>query len=162
MVKTKIYLPTREWTDVELDEQFHILPNFRVVEIANNLATEEIKLVIDSRAWVLLTMLQLTRNRYGSMNLNSVYRTSSYNKKVGGDPNSAHLRCWAFDWAKPGQSESQRKEVADWWKSLCFQFGQIGAINYYTNGYHCEIGSDVLFGNTDFKIRDYRGTSKDW
>lgn len=162
MIKSRIFLPTREWADVTFDEQYHILPNFRIVEIANNKASEEIKLVIDERAWLLLDMLQLTRYRYGSMNLNSVYRTASYNKAVGGDPNSAHLHCWAFDWAKPSQTEAQRKEVADWWRDLCDANGQIGAINYYTNGYHCEIGSDVLFGNTSFKIRDYRGTSKDW
>lgn len=162
MIKSRIYLPTREWADVTFDEQYHILPNFRIVEIANNEASEEIKLVIDERSWKLLNMMQLTRNNYGSMNLNSLFRTASFNRQVGGDPNSAHLYGWAFDWDKPGETNSNRNEKANWWKTLCFAFGEIGAINFYTNGYHCEIGSDELFGNTDFKIRDYRGTSKDW
>lgn len=162
-IKAQLYQPTAQILTVSLLTSQKILPNFTVEEIANNKAEETLKLVIgDDRAWKLLHMMQLTRYRYGSMTINSCYRTASYNKAVGGDPNSAHLKCWAFDWQKPNQTNAQRAEIAQWWRNLCIDFGEIGAINYYTHGFHCEVGSDILFGNKTFVIRDYRGKEGDW
>ncbi len=163
-IKAQLRLPSHELVTVVLDSEGLLLPNFRVKEIANNLAKDEIKLVIgDDRAWKLLEMLQLTRYRFGAMDLNSVYRTKSYNDSLKyADPNSAHLHCWAFDWQKKNQKTTDRNTVTQWWRDLCSFSGEIGAINWYTNGYHCEIGSDVCYGNKSFKIRDYRGKPGDW
>lgn len=163
-IKCQLWTPSRAIITAELDSEFRILPNFRVTELANNQAKDDIKLVIgDERAWRLLEMLQLTRYRYGRMDLNSVYRTKSFNSSLKyADPNSCHLKCWAFDWDCPNQTDSQRQEKAQWWKDLCTQYGEVGAINFYTSGYHCEIGSDVQYGQTSFKIRDYRGKAGDW
>lgn len=159
----KLLMPTGLVVSLDVDPQEKILRNFRFVEIANNKAKETCKLVIDTdRAWKLLRMLQITRDRFGPMNLNSVYRTKTYNKTVGGDAKSCHLKCWAFDWQKPNQTSAERKDVTEWWKSLCETFNEIGAINYYTSGYHCEIGSDIQYGATTFTIRDYRGKEGDW
>lgn len=157
-MKAQIYLPTAKIATVDLDPEFNILPNFKVKEIANNQAREDVKLVIpDERAWKLLRMLQLTRYKYGSMTLNSVYRTQSFNKTLeGADPRSCHLKCWAFDWSLPYAKMSQLTDIRTWWQNLCNDFGEIGAINYYTWGVHCEIGSNIQYGQTGFAVRNHR------
>ena len=162
-VKAKLWLPTGEWLITDLERSYYLLPNFQIWEIANTSAKDEIKLVVDERAWILLKMMQITRDRFGRMAINSVYRTKSFNDSLpNADKNSCHLNCWAFDWEIKNQSNAERQIVADWWKNLCREFGQIGAINYYSNGYHCEIGSDIQYGYTEFKIRDHRGKKGDW
>lgn len=164
-IQSKIYIPQlNRVIPVQLDKLTQILPNFIVGEIANNKAKETVKLVIgDDRAWRLLQLMQLTRYRFGKMNVTSVYRTESYNASLpNADRRSCHLKCWAFDWYIPKQTDAQRKNVAAWWKSLCEAYGEIGAINFYTNGYHCEIGSDIQYGAAAFSIRDYRGKQGDW
>ena len=157
-IKSTLWLPTNELLTLDLDSNYQILPNFKVWEIANNKTTDEIKLVIpNARAWKLLLMLQTTRDRFGSMDLGSCYRTEEYNSRpdVGGDPNSCHLVTWAFDWDE-SFSSAEYNTVTDWWRRLCQNAGEIGAIDYYNWGVHCEIGSDIRFGATSFKIRDYR------
>ena len=47
-------------------------------------------------------------------------------------------------------------------KIIADKYREVGAINLYTNGYHCEIGSDKSYGATGFTVRDYRGTKYDW
>lgn len=156
-IKTELWLPTNETATVELDREFHILPNFRLWELANNLAEEEVKMKVpDARAWKLLNMLQITRNKWGSMNINSCFRTPTFNSTLeGASSNSAHLRTWAFDWACPNQSYNQQSDKIAWWKSLCEVFAEIGAIGIYSWGYHCEIGSDILYGQKEFQVRRY-------
>ena len=162
-MKVQFLLPTNQWLTTEIDKRFAILPNFEAQEIANTSAKEDIKLVVDERAWKLLTMLQLTRNRFGRMAVSSVYRTKTFNASIpNADPKSCHLKCWAFDWPCANQTATDRTEKTEWWQSLCKAFGEIGAINLYSNGYHMEIGSDIQYGNTQFVVRDYRGKKGDW
>ena len=42
-----------------------------------------------------------------SMNVNAWYRTSAYNKKVGGNSNSSHLRGVATDIGMPSVSQAE-------------------------------------------------------
>ena len=156
MIKSQLWLPTGVFLTAELDEQFYILPNFRVWEIANNKAEEEIKLEIPSQyAWKLLNMLQITRNHIGRIDINSYYRTPTFNESVGGDPHSCHLIGEAVDISRPNQTASQRDSMIGWWSSLCEAFDEIGAIGLYPWGYHLEIGSDRRFGATMFTVRNY-------
>ena len=156
-MKIQMILPTGQMLTTDVDSSYKILPNFEVFELANVSAKEDIKLVIDERAWKLLQMLQLTRYRYGRMKLNSVYRTTSFNATVeGADTRSCHVKCWAFDWSWSTPSKAVIDDVCEWWKNLCTMFNEIGAINIYKWGFHCEIGSDIQYGSKSFQIRDRR------
>lgn len=155
LIKCELWLPTNETITTDLDSEHYILPNFRVWELANNKAKEELKLVIPSRwAWLELKMLQITRDRFGRIDVNSYYRTPSYNASVGGDPKSCHLIGEATDIARLANVTNDT--MIDWWERLCREFGQIGAIGLYSWGWHLEIGSDRRFGATGFQVRDYR------
>ena len=101
-------------------------------------------------------MLQLCRYKYGRININSYYRTKSFNDTLdGASSNSAHLYGWAFDWSWPNMTTPERKEVTQWWKDLCYFNNVIGAIGYYPWGLHCEVGSDILYGAKEFQVRNY-------
>ena len=150
-VKSSLWMPNGRHIICDLDEHDFLLPNFQVYEIANMSSSAEIKLEIpDALAWTFLTMLQITRDKYGKMVMNSVYRTEEFNSRpeVGGDPNSCHLNCRAFD--------TPTAVAIDWWRNLCREFHVIGAINLYDKYRHCEIGSDINYGLTEFKVRDHR------
>lgn len=163
-IKSRIILPTGTFLTTELDSSFYILPNFNVGELANNLAKDDIKFEIPLQlSWTFLTMMQIVRDKKGSMTVNSGYRTESFNASLKyADPKSAHLHMCALDEGKKGQSLSDRKDITTYFKNLCREFGVIGAINWYTNGQHYEIGSDLWYGNTEFVIRDFRGKPGDW
>jgi len=155
-IKCQLWLPSGAIETTELDSEFYILPNFRVWEIANNQAEEEVKLVIPSKwSWKLLQMLQITRNHLGRIDVNSFYRTESFNASVGGDTRSCHLISEAVDISRPNQTPKERDAMIAWWSSLCDAFDEVGAIGLYSWGYHLEIGSDRRFGQTAFAVRNY-------
>lgn len=77
----------------KLDGEKNLTPNFKVKEFACNDGSDLIKIDIE-----LVYLLQLIRDIAGkSLYINSGYRTSTYNKKVGGASNSYHLYGRAFD-----------------------------------------------------------------
>lgn len=161
--KCRFYLPSGTYFDVWLDGNKKLSKNFALYEYANKKSKDEIKAVFYTESWIHIKMIQRMRDMFGAMSGNSWYRTKEYNAKLtNADPRSAHLYGCAFDWYKPKETDYDRKYKADVWKNLCKEYGVVGAINYYTNGYHLEILSDKCYGNTTFKIRDYRGKKGDW
>ena len=66
--------------------------NFSVKEFRSRDGADEI--LIDEK---LVTLLQKMRDKFGRINISSAYRTSSYNRKVGGVDNSQHLYGLAAD-----------------------------------------------------------------
>ena len=141
----------------DIDGSAKILPNFTFSEIANTSAQETVKLQLDLRAQrIMLPMLQITRDHFGPMPISSFYRTKTFNASVGGDPKSCHLVAWAFDMPLT-MTEDVCRRWSDWWKVLCRDLDQVGAINLYDNYVHCEIGSDIRYGNKTFVVRDKRG-----
>ena len=74
------------------------------------------------------------------------YRTSSYNKKVGGNANSSHLRGVATDWGIPNVSQTDFIRYAKKWKALCKKHGVVGEAGLYTWGIH--LGSHVTYSKT--------------
>lgn len=150
--------------DEQIDGETQIAKNFKLKELANTLGdSSKPQYVITPQTVTFMKCLQDFRDTYNkSMTITSCYRQPAFNKKVGGDPSSAHLIGCAVDWKTGKQSSSQRANVASMWKDICTKNGIVGAINYYTNGYHLEMFSDICYGSKSFKIRDYRGRTGDW
>lgn len=80
------------------------------------------------------------------MTVNAWCRTAKYNKKVGGNANSSHLRGVATDIGMPGLSEDRFIKYAKKWKEICENHGVVGEAGLYTWGIH--LGSHVTYSNT--------------
>ena len=146
-----------------VDKYVKLAPHFRLVELANNLGDSSIQQWVDTpESRLFVVMLEEFRVWYDlPMVITSCYRQPEWNRKVGGDHRSAHLRGAAADWHIK-HTDEQRENVRKKWSSICSKYGVIGAINYYTTGYHLEAFSDRCYGNKTFVVRDYRGTARDW
>lgn len=147
----------------EVAKTAYLAPNFQLAELANNSGDKTLPQWIDSpESRVFVVMLQEMRTWMEKpMSIYSCYRQPAFNAKVGGDSRSAHLRAAAADWHVK-HTDLQREHVSTKWRKICESHGIIGAINYYSGGYHLEAFSDRCYGNKHFVIRDYRGTKKDW
>ena len=161
--KTRIYFQSGSFCETEIDSNVKIAPNFTFAEYVNKSAKDAVKAEFYPETWTHIKMMQEMRNTFGSMTISSWFRTKTFNASLkNADPRSAHQYGCAADWQKKGEKETDRKYKADVWKNLCNKYGVVGAINYYTNGYHLEILSDKCYGNSRFVIRDYRGKKGDW
>lgn len=100
------------------------------------------------RAWrrgrKLAKYLERTRKKVGQpLHLNSVYRTPSYNRAIGGEPNSAHTRGYAADIATPKGMST--KEFA----GVCRRIWPSGIGHYNTQGFvHCDY--DPVLGRREW------------
>lgn len=75
------------------DGNYFITPNFKVSEFACHDGTDKVLVDIE-----LINLLQLIRSFMGvPININSGYRTQSYNRKIGGATNSYHMYGRAAD-----------------------------------------------------------------
>lgn len=105
--------------------------NFTVREFACNDGSD--KVLVDNN---LVTLLQKIRNHFGtSVTITSAYRTTSYNKLVGGASSSQHLRGTAADIVVSGVSPL---EVAKYCEFLMPNGGGIGR---YNNFVHVDVRS---------------------
>lgn len=156
-IKSRIWLPSGEICVVNLLPDYYILPNFRVKELANNLASDEIKFEIPGpQSWLFLRMLQCTRDHFGRTDLTSGYRTQSFNNALEGATKDS-LHCYMLA-ADPLLGSRTFDAWISWWKSCCQTFDQIGAIGLYHNPdrLHIEIGSDWRYKAKKFEVRDHR------
>lgn len=137
---------------------------FTLQEIANNKAKDDIKYISTPRNRKFMRMMDRMREKHGSITVSSCYRTKSFNDATPhADKKSRHLEGEALDWWIGNNiTTSRRTAIRDDWENLCIEFGEVGAINYYTHGVHLEIGSNFSYGSKGFKVRDYRGTASDW
>lgn len=79
--------------------------------------------------------------------VHSWYRTSSYNKKVGGVPGSSHLKGLATDWhTNITITEEKFIKYAKKWKEICEDHGVVGEAGLYTWGMH--LGSHIKYSKT--------------
>lgn len=163
-MKMKITWDSGVTTLVEVANSEKLAKNFTVGELANVSSDDTVKMISTSRSRKFLQMLQMMRDKFGSMRITSNYRTLSYNRKVGGDAKSRHLYAEAADWyiGKAKITKELTENVTAEWQKICHSFGEVGAINYYTNGYHLEIGTNYSYGNKAFVVRNYIGKAGDW
>ena len=80
------------------------------------------------------------------MTVNGWFRTAAYNKKVGSNAKSSHLRGVATDWGLPGVSKDNFIRYAKKWKEICKAHGIVGEAGLYTWGIH--LGSSVRYSKT--------------
>lgn len=162
-MKVKVITDSKTEYLATVERNAPLAPNFRLAELANNSGDPSLPQWIDSpESRTFVVMLQELRSWMEKpMAIYSCYRQFAFNARVGGDKRSAHLHACAADWHIK-HTDVQRQHVRDKWKKMCESRGIIGAINYYTGGYHLEIYSDRWYGNKAFVVRDYRGTKKDW
>ena len=159
----KVITDSRTTYTCEVAKTVYLAPNFRLAELANNLGDKDKPQWEDSpESRVFVVMLQELRTWMEKpMVISSCYRQPAWNARVGGDKRSAHLHACAADW-HIAHTQTQRDHVSAKWRQICESHGVIGAINYYSGGYHLEAYSDRWYGSKGFAIRDYRGTQKDW
>ena len=131
-----------------------ITNNFSLWEMMNKEADESTKLVLTPENKEFAQMMQELRDWYGKpLEVSSWYRTSAFNKKVGGDSKSAHLDGRACDINNIPQN--LYKDFTTAWQVICSIHGKIGGVNYYDWGMHFTDYEDK-FGNTKFVIREKR------
>lgn len=134
--------------------------NFELGELANTAGNKSLPMYeVNIYSVLLVKMLQELRDKVNTrIIVNSGYRQEAYNRKIGGDKNSGHLRAWAVDIQKINAITDESMVI--YWKSICYENTVIGAINLYDGYYHLEICSDKLYGNKNFEVRDKRSKKK--
>ena len=162
-MKVRVITESGTSYNVTAEKNVPLSPHFKLYELANNKGKANLPQWEDSpESRKFVYCLEQFRLWYKKpMVIESGYRQPDYNKKVGGDSRSAHLIGCAADWHVK-HTEPERNSIALMWRSILESNGIIGAINFYTHGYHLEAFSDKIYGTRTFQIRDYRGTKKDW
>lgn len=98
-----------------------ISDHFRVREFASKDGANEV--LIDDK---LVRLLEFIRSYFGRpVTITSAYRSPTHNKKVGGSPNSQHVKGTAADIIVQGVDPLQVAEVAEYF------LGNSGGIGYY-------------------------------
>lgn len=156
---------------VDIPTSFRVSQHFTLKEIANNKASDDVKMIWNDDIAKFFKALEEFRqgmadakllNTSIGISVSSCYRTPAYNKSVGGSSNSDHLKALAVDITKQSfsmaLSDNIRHYISSTWKYICMKSGVAGYINWYTNGFH--LGFSDLY--KQFKIVDYRGKSGDW
>ena len=110
--------------------------NFKVREFRSKCGSDEI--LIDEK---LVTLLQKMRDKFGAINISSAYRTSAYNKKVGGVSNSQHLYGLAADITI--QDSSRLLEAAQYAEKIGFT--GVGLDDKYQKFLHVDTRSGKSF-----------------
>lgn len=137
--------------------------NFTLQEYANSKAKDYVKAVLSPESIIHALMMQELRDwaaetypkDFGRNGLivSSWYRTSSFNKSVGGASNSAHLDGRATDINNISEKHFDAFTIA--WQVICQRWGKIGGVVYYRWGMHFDSYSDK-FGCVKFRIDDRR------
>lgn len=95
------------------------------------------KFIQDGRIIELIVMFERIRNIWGlPIEINSAYRTASYNKKVGGASNSQHLVGRALDLQPP-----KGITIIDFYNTIKNQYLKLGVrgLGKYKTFIHCDI-----------------------
>ena len=126
-----VYLKGSETTSVKTysvkkDGSTYLSNNFKVKEFACNDGSDTVLISDD-----LVDLLQKIRDHFGvSVTINSGYRTSTYNKKVGGATNSQHVKGTAADIVAKGVDPLTVAQYAEY---LMPNSGGIGVYQTFTH-----------------------------
>ena len=157
------YISTTSQSAISVPEDFRLSKNFVLHELANNEGDPaQPQYMISEYSMHFNELLQIFRDRYGRpIDPTSGYRQAAYNKKVGGDTNSLHLKACAMDFIDKYKYKDTR--LLSLWLGVLFDNNITGAVNIYNNNglyrYHVEAFSDIFLGYKKNRIRVY--TDKD-
>ena len=111
---------------VKKDGSTYLKPNFKVKEFSCNDGSDTVLISDD-----LVDLLQNIRDHFGvAVTINSGYRTSAYNKKVGGATNSQHVKGTAADIVAKGVDPLTVAQYAEY---LMPNSGGIGVYQTFTH-----------------------------
>lgn len=111
---------------VKKDGSTYLSDNFKVKEFACNDGSDTVMISDD-----LVSLLQKIRDHFGvAVTINSGYRTSTYNKKVGGTTNSQHVKGTAADIVAKGVDPLTVAQYAEY---LMPNSGGIGVYQTFTH-----------------------------
>ena len=157
------YISTTSQAVISVPENFRLAKSFVLKELANNEGDPaQPQYEISEYSMHFNELLQIFRDRYfRPIDPTSGYRQAAYNKKVGGDANSLHMKACAMDFIDKYKYEYMT--VLSMWLGVLYDSGIIGAIKIYKNGnlyrYHVEAFSNIFLGYKKNRIRVY--TDKD-
>ena len=146
----------------EMNKDARLTKNFVLSELANNAGNpQQAQYLFSPESYKFNECLQRFRDYCGRpVIINSGYRQIGYNKSIGGDKNSLHLKACAAD-IQPvtdehGDTNKLFYHIEHWFNTLGAS-GLIGAINIYPHYtyYHLEAFSDIYLGYTKSTIRVY-------
>lgn len=93
------------------------------------------------------------------MEIHAWFRTSEYNKKIGGNSQSSHLRGVATDWSTNKTiDEKSFIKYAKKWKEICKKYKVVGEAGLYTWGAH--FGSHVKYSKSFYNWDSRSGKQK--
>lgn len=93
------------------------------------------------------------------MTVNAWYRTAAYNKSVGGNASSSHLKGCATDWYTNIKiTEDKFIKYAKKWKEICAAHNIVGEAGLYTWGAH--FGSSITYSKSFYHWDSRTGTQK--
>jgi hypothetical protein len=130
-----------------------ITRNFNIVEFKCKANGE---VLINANVIDHIQRLQKLREWYKRpMRITSGYRTQEYNKKVGGSPNSKHMKGIASDILLPDEFYKYGKErqneflnnIKNKWIQLCREDGLGGGVGFYNTFFHLDSRPKGRYGN---------------
>lgn len=136
-----------------------ITKHFTFAEEANTSAKEQIKLELTPDALVHARMREEFRMWWGKgIPCTSCFRTVSYNRQVGGIPDSLHLYGTASDLKMGTLTDAMWLKCVNRWKNICDKYGTVGEIGRYDWGIHVgsHIENTIKPYTTEFYIFDKR------
>ena len=121
-----------------------ITKNFNIYEMR---CKDNNEIMVNLEAIEHIKRLQKFRDWYKRpMSINSGYRTTAYNKKIGGSPKSQHVKGLASDIALPPdyyKADKKRKQemldnMKNKWYELCKADGVKGGVGFYNTFIHLD------------------------
>jgi len=157
-MQVKLIMPSGSSSIITLDKSIRVGQYFTLSELANNNCQESIKYIISPKQMKFIEALDKHRAWYKKpMRLSCSYRSPSWNKQVGGKPNSLHLKAQAADVQIGRCTDLQAEHHAARWQAICELMGEVGEIGFYDWGIHLGLGIEYSAHFYRFDNRTRKG-----
>jgi len=135
--KAQFQNPDGTWFTASISSTDKISEHFTFAEIANPSCAVECKLKWYQESSAANKAMEYVRDRYGkAITISCCYREENYNKKVGGETNSLHLKSCAYDCQFGNVSQAVYNNFLHWIECACEKFGLQAELGRYSWGLH--------------------------